>query len=216
MWCPQTPVQYVQRTRATLVTSISRGRRWLVELVSDSEQTSGHRKARGLQHSEGQHDDLARLPCTRSRQGSDRGSLTPRHGGGSSLRLARRMVSPAPDARLHPSVSFTIEPVSARDSLYFRETGFRGQRQRRRNSRPNSPIPLRRPSPRGAHRQFGAIRQPPGNCSKRWTAWWAREKCPGITISMASIVQPTQILRRRAKDNLRNCPTRDFRFHQAR
>ena len=98
-----------------------------------------------------------------------------RHGGGSSLRLARRMVSPAPDARLHPSVSFTIEPVSARDSLYFRETGFRGQRQRRRNSRPNSPIPLRRPSPRGAHRQFGAIRQPPGNCSKRWTAWWARE-----------------------------------------
>ena len=63
-----------------------------------------------------------------------------------------------PDPRLHPSISFTIEPVSARDSLYFRETGFRGQRQRRPNSRPNSPIPLRRPSPRGAHRQFGVIR----------------------------------------------------------
>ena len=66
--------------------------------------------------------------CAFAARGSDRGSLTPRHVGGSSLRLARRMVSPAPDARLHPSVSFTIEPISARDSLYFRETGFRGQR----------------------------------------------------------------------------------------
>ncbi len=59
--------------RALLVASIARGRRWLDELVNDPDsQCRKHCRARRLQRPQGQHDDLARLPRARSRQGGHR------------------------------------------------------------------------------------------------------------------------------------------------
>ena len=68
-------------SRALLVASIARGRRWLDELIADPDsECRNHRRARGLQRTQGQHDDLAGLPRTRSRQGSHRGTAAARHG----------------------------------------------------------------------------------------------------------------------------------------
>jgi hypothetical protein len=58
-----------------------------------------HRKARAVQHSEGQHDDLACLPGARSRERGHRGAAASWHGSGPPRRHARRVVSAAPDAR---------------------------------------------------------------------------------------------------------------------
>ena len=87
-------------TRATLVASIARGRRWLNELVDECKsKRRKHREARELQRAQGQHDDLARLPRARPRQGCHRRSTAARHGRHPLARCSRRMVSPTRDAR---------------------------------------------------------------------------------------------------------------------
>src|SRR5467141_2787015 len=58
-----------------------------------------HRQARAVQHSEGQHDDLACLPGARSRESGHRGAAASWHGSGPPRRHARRVVSATPDAR---------------------------------------------------------------------------------------------------------------------
>ena len=97
---PQDARPIRSETRATLVASIARGRRWLDELIDRPDRKCGkHRDARGLQRSQGQHDDLACIPRARSRQGCDRRTAASRHGSCPPLRSACRMVTPAPDAR---------------------------------------------------------------------------------------------------------------------
>src|SRR5438132_1258178 len=58
-----------------------------------------HCQARAVQHSEGQHDDLACLPSARSRESGHRGAAASWHGSGPPHRHARRMVSATPDTR---------------------------------------------------------------------------------------------------------------------
>src|SRR3984893_10310184 len=58
-----------------------------------------HRQARAVQHSQGQHDDLACLPGARSGESGYRGAAASRHGSGPPRRHARRVVSATPDAR---------------------------------------------------------------------------------------------------------------------
>ena len=53
------------------------------------------------------------------------------------------LVPPAPDTWPHLSITTSIEPVSDNSGLCFRETEFRGQRQRRRNS-PQIQLPIYR------------------------------------------------------------------------
>ncbi len=64
-----------------------------------------HRQARAVQHSEGQHDDLACLPGARSRESGHRGAAASWHGSGPPRRHARRVVSAAPDARTSVGVT---------------------------------------------------------------------------------------------------------------
>ena len=66
-----------------------------------------HRQARAVQHSEGQHDDLACLPGARSRESGHRGAAASWHGSGPPHRHARRMVSATPDTRTSPGVTGT-------------------------------------------------------------------------------------------------------------
>ena len=66
--------------RARLVSAIARGRRWLDEIVSgsvtDVQQIASTSK---MQRAPGQHDDLARVPRTRSRARRGRRSFAARH-----------------------------------------------------------------------------------------------------------------------------------------
>ena len=174
---PQTPVRYVpkpaqpwsHRSRGDAV-----GSNELIDRPRSKHRE--HSKARGLQRPKGQHDDFACLPRARSRQGSDRGSPAPRHGSRPPLRPARRMVSPAPDARLYPSVG-----VDIRTNLCPHQSPFPGNGI----SRPETKALKCPHQVRIRHRgdgaltrspaNSGAIRQPPGNLSRRGTAWWARE-----------------------------------------
>jgi hypothetical protein len=66
-----------------------------------------------VQRPEGQHDDLARLPRTQSRQGSHRRSATSRDGSCPSLRHASRVVAAASGARTSRAVARDSSPVSA-------------------------------------------------------------------------------------------------------
>jgi hypothetical protein len=60
-------------TRATLVASIARGRRWLNEMIMDSTANAESIAARdGCQRPPGQHDNLAGLLSTQSGEGRDR------------------------------------------------------------------------------------------------------------------------------------------------
>src|SRR5947209_4440583 len=58
-----------------------------------------HRQARAVQHSQGQHDDLACLPGAQSRESGHRRAAASWHGSGPPRRHARRLVTAAPDAR---------------------------------------------------------------------------------------------------------------------
>ena len=82
------------------------------------------------------------------------------------------MVPPAPSARPRPSISASIEPVSAWNRLCCRETGFRDQRQKRRNRLPIPVTHLQRQTGRGIRRQIGAIRLISGNIGSNGTTWW--------------------------------------------
>src|SRR5205085_10067219 len=63
---------------------------------------------------QGQHDDLARVPGTRSCQGRHRRPSGPRHGSSPPRRHAGSMVAPVPDARTSdPLMSDDQEPVKA-------------------------------------------------------------------------------------------------------
>jgi site-specific DNA recombinase len=66
--------------RARLVSAISRGRRWIDDVVSGRVSTVAQLCAREkCSVRAGQHDHLARLPRTQSGQSSSRGSPAPRH-----------------------------------------------------------------------------------------------------------------------------------------
>ena len=82
------------------------------------------------------------------------------------------MVPPAPSAWPHLPINTSIEPVSAWSRLCCRETGFRGQRQKRRNGLPIPVTHLQRQTGRGIRRQIGAIRRISGNLGSNGTAWW--------------------------------------------
>ena len=85
------PPDPFRRVRALLVASIARGRRWLDELTADPErERRNHCRARVLQYTQDQYDDLARFPRARSRQSRHRWSPATRHGRGAALRTARR------------------------------------------------------------------------------------------------------------------------------
>ena len=86
----------------------------------------------GCSVAEGQHDDLARLPRARSRQGSHRRTAPARHGSCPPLRPARRMVSPAPDAWPSCAVAFTFEPSGSRTQCAEAKPN-RGRSSDRRN-----------------------------------------------------------------------------------
>ncbi len=87
-------------TRATLIASIARGRRWLNELIDDAtSQRRKHRQAREVQRTPGQYDDIARLPCAHSCEGRDRRSTATRHRRHPIARCTCRVVSPTRDAR---------------------------------------------------------------------------------------------------------------------
>ena len=122
-------------TRATLVASIARGRRWLDELVADpsaNAETIAKRERCSIRKVN-MMISLAFL-APHLVKAAIEGRLP--HGMG----VVRLCDLPAEWSRQHqmlgltPSVSSTVEPVSARDSLRCRATGFRGQRQRRRNA----------------------------------------------------------------------------------
>jgi hypothetical protein len=87
-------------TRARLVVSIARGRRWLDELITNptaSAETIATRE--NCSTRKDQHDDLAGFPCPRSRQGRHRWPAPAGYGRCSPYRLAGRMVPTTPDAR---------------------------------------------------------------------------------------------------------------------
>ena len=82
------------------------------------------------------------------------------------------MVAAAPNAGPQPSINAIFEPVSVCGSLCFRETEFWGQRQRRRIDL-RTPLLLCRDRARVIPAaNSGAIRERPGNISRRRTAWW--------------------------------------------
>ena len=85
-------------TRAKLVASIARGRRWLDEIATGT-VTRANRRARKMQRPQGQHDDLARVSRTGSRQSGDRRPPAARTWSCPSLRLPGRVVASVPDAR---------------------------------------------------------------------------------------------------------------------
>ena len=113
-------------SRALLVASIARGRRWLDELLADANANAEASPSATVQRPEGQHDDLACLPGTRSRESGHRGAAASWHGSGPPRRHARRVVSAAPHARTSFGLTGTRTDSASR-GLRFRETGFRGQ-----------------------------------------------------------------------------------------
>ena len=111
---PQNVRPIRSENRALLVASIARGRRWLDELIDRPDcEYRKHRRARGMQRAEGQHDDLARLPRARPRQGSHRWAASARNGSCPAERYAGRMVSSAPDAWLQHVIAAHSNRVSA-------------------------------------------------------------------------------------------------------
>ena len=91
------------------------------------------------------------------------------------VRPARRMVSPAPDARTSCQLAAHSNRVSATCGLRFRETGFRGQRRGRRNGPFNYRCAVSETKRTHQPRQFAAIRAISGNLRNRATAWWRRQ-----------------------------------------
>src|SRR5262249_8199791 len=120
-------------------------------------------QARAVQHSEGQHDDLACFPGARSRESGHRGAAASWHGSGAPRRHARRVVSAAPDAWTSFGVTGSRTRSLALAVSVFRETGFWGQRKKRRNDLPTVTIPSLRTNRRTDPRPSGAFRTPSGN-----------------------------------------------------
>ena len=87
-------------TRATLVASIARGRRWLDEIVAGTvTECRADCCTRQMQHSTSQYDDLARVPRARSREGCRRRTTASRHRRHPPARCSCRVVAPIRDAR---------------------------------------------------------------------------------------------------------------------
>ena len=127
---PQDARPIRSETRATLVASIARGRRWLDELIADpTANAESIAKRERLQRPQGQHDDLARLPRARSRQGRDRRTASARHGSCPPRRPACRMVSPAPDARTSGAIA-PFEPSLCRRRSPLPGNGISGAREK--------------------------------------------------------------------------------------
>ena len=107
-------------------------------------QRCEHRRARGLQRPAGQHDDLARLPRTRARQGRNRRAPPARPWRDANARFARGVASPKTDARYLDWQSRFQNPRLNVPMLH-RGTGIRGPE----TARPKSPLwakrSLRRP-----------------------------------------------------------------------
>jgi hypothetical protein len=107
-----------------------------------------------VQRPQGQHDDLARLPRARSRQGSHRRSSTSRNGSRPSLRHASRVVAAASGARTSPAVARDSNRVSAGHERRRQETGFRG---------PETKAPKRSPKSNGSFAETERRQHAPPN-----------------------------------------------------
>jgi len=145
-------------TRATLVASIARGRHWLDKLTTDpTANVQAIAKREGC--------SARKVNMTISLAFLAPGLVNAAIGGRlpRGMGVARLCDMPAEWSRQlqmlgpHFCGSAIVEPVSACHSLRFRETGFRGQRIRRRNSFLNRIHPWQRLSARGKPRQLGAI-----------------------------------------------------------
>jgi hypothetical protein len=103
----------------------------------DRHRCGADRRARQMQRSTGQHDDLPRLPRPRSGEGGDRGTTAARHRHRSPARCSRRMVTPARDARfvaLILAVQISATSAGARN-------GFAAPRDRAAKSPSPQPWP---------------------------------------------------------------------------
>ena len=121
-----------------------------------------HRQARAVQHSEGQHDDLACLPGARSRESGHRGAAASWHGSGAPRRHARRVVSAAPDARTSFGVT-GIRTESLPRASPFPGNGISGPEKNAQKRPADCNEPSLRTNGRTDPRQFGAFRTPSGN-----------------------------------------------------
>jgi site-specific DNA recombinase len=109
-------------SRALLIASIARGRRWLNELIADPMANAQSIATR--------HGCSVR---TRARQGGDRRTPSAWDGGCLPRRPACRMVLPVPYARASGAIAPHSNRVSADRGLRCRETGFCRQRPTSRN-----------------------------------------------------------------------------------
>ena len=116
-----------------------------------------HRQARAVQHSEGQHDHLPRLPCPRSRAGCHRGPIATRHRRHPIARCSSRVVSPT---RHTWPASLRCRLPSIR--MARQERSFGRRRQKGRKHSPAIDVPSQRPAAPAQPRQFGGFRTQPG------------------------------------------------------
>ena len=93
-WCPNSVAPQAKSARSVPRTArfssprLREDAAGSTSLLADSRyRPSRHRSTRGLQRAQGQHDDLARLPRARSRQGSDRRTSPAWHGRGQLCEL---------------------------------------------------------------------------------------------------------------------------------
>jgi hypothetical protein len=124
-----------------------------------------HRRPRGLQRAEGQHDDLTRLSCARSRERGDRGPPASWHRSDAADRPAGRMVAPARNARSPASLvpyrtaSLALSnQVSALAGAQFGETVFRPRRRIAKLASGCRELRRQRPVPWPERRQSGHFR----------------------------------------------------------
>ena len=166
---PQDARPIRSENRALLIASIAQGRRWLNEIMTNPDyQSREYRGTRGLQRTAGQHDDLARLPRARPRQGRNRRASPARPWRDADARPARRVASPKADARSQISVR-RYDPHFPMRRPGTANSSHKTTRQKSRLGRNWSP---QRQNLSGEARQLRAICKYPGNLAVRKNAWW--------------------------------------------
>jgi hypothetical protein len=136
-------------SRALLVASIARGRRWLDELLADANANAESiAKRERCSIRKVNMTDLACLPGARSRDSSHRGPAASWHGSGPPHRHARRVVSAPPDAR----TSFGVTGIRTESRPAIRDLGPAGRGENKTGpsatSQPNSSrVPTRTATP---------------------------------------------------------------------
>ena len=124
----------------------------------------------------GQHDDLAGLPCTRSRQGHHRGSTATRNRSHSTYRPSPGVVQAARDAWPSRAISGAVEPSLRSDRSLLPGNGILPPETKRMQkiSEVRSDVCRDRSI---AHNSANSRRfdERQENLSSRRTVWWARE-----------------------------------------